>query len=130
MSSSSVPAPTAADRATQARIRAEPTQEQVRSLHWAFVLFALIGATDTLSTLVLLCQGLMEEYNPLMRWVLAQSGMGVFVGVKLLLIVVPLWILNRVKYGHFAFVRSMTWVANVGYIVLYAILFWQANGVV
>jgi len=96
-------------------------------LYWGFVLFAAAAVADTVSTAILLSLGLMEEHNPLMRWVLRSCGLYGFLGIKVLLIVFPLYLLDRHKAARFAFVRTVTWAMTIGYVVLWVAFFVQAN---
>jgi len=127
MSSCPVAPPTSASQSALVRYVGAPTREQLRSLYWGFVVFTVAAVADTVSTAVLLSLGLMEEHNPLMRWVLGSWGFYGFLGVKVLLIIVPLYVLDRQKAARFRFVHAMTWVMAVGYVVLYTVFFLQAN---
>lgn len=90
-------------------------------------LFVLISAADTTSSIYMLLNGIMEEYNPLMRWVWVKGGVSAFVGVKLFLTLMPVCLFHYVKTWHFTLVYRAVWVTVLGYTVIYALLFCIAN---
>jgi hypothetical protein len=88
----------------------------------------LIGIclADLLVTLGLLADPSVREGNPLMSYYL-NHGTGAFVGVKLLLVVMPLFIAEYSKQFQPAFVRSMLRLAITAYVVSYVLLFAGLN---
>jgi hypothetical protein len=106
---------------------AEPTPAQLRRLWVPMVLFVLISVADTLSSVHMLLNGMMEEYNPLMRWVWVSGGVPVFLGVKAFLTIMPLWLFNRLKRHRYSLVHRAVWITVFGYATIYALFFCMAN---
>jgi len=104
-----------------------PTPTQLRALWLPFILFTLISLADTVSSVVMLRNGLMEEANPVMRWVWEAGGTVAFVAVKVVLVLVPLAIFNALKIRRYWFVRQIVWITILGYVVIYGIFFYLGN---
>ena len=113
--------------ASESRPLAEPTRSQLQALWVPIVLFIAISVADTISSVYMLLGGLMEEYNPLMRWVWVTGGAPVFVGVKAVLTVAPVWLFRRLKADRFSLVHSALWLTILGYAAIYGLLFCLAN---
>jgi hypothetical protein len=90
-------------------------------------LFVLISIADTISSVYMLANGVMEEFNPLMRWVWQAGGVAAFVGVKTFLTVMPVWLFNRLKSRRYALVYRAVWLTLLGYAAIYGLLFCLAN---
>lgn len=105
----------------------QPTETEIRMLWLPMALFVLISVADTISSVYMLLTGMMEEYNPLMRWVWESGGVGAFCAVKAFLLVVPLWLFNKMKYERYWFIRRALWVTVFGYAAIYCGLFVIAN---
>ncbi|MBM3498392.1 MAG: hypothetical protein FJX74_06940 [Armatimonadetes bacterium] len=104
-----------------------PTPAQLRALWLPMVLFVLISVADTASSVHMLLTGMMDEYNPLMRWVWVTGGVPAFIGVKAFLTIVPVWLFNRLKRERYSLVRRAVWVTVFGYATIYGGLFCIAN---
>ena len=107
--------------------KAEPTPSQLRVLWFPMLLFVAISAADTISSVVMLQRGLMDEYNPLMRFVWQVGGVAAFVAVKAILVIVPLLIFNWLKRQRYWLVRRVVWLTIFGYCAIYCLLFCIAN---
>ena len=70
----------------------------VRMLHALFWILAIVNAVDILTTIILVdrTDGHMMEINPLMRFILVEYGVTVFVGVKSLIILGVIAIVNAI----------------------------------
>jgi hypothetical protein len=106
---------------------AAPTRPELRALWVPMVLFVAISVADTISSILMLQRGLMDEYNPLMRYIWETGGAPAFVVVKTVLVVVPLLIFNWLKLRRYWLVRRAVWLTIFGYCVIYALLFCIAN---
>ena len=104
-----------------------PDAEFFRSLWVPIALFALISTADAVSTMLLLQQGLMVEFNPVMRFVLQKCDLVGFALTKLLLIIVPVSVFAYCGQRQPDFARRIVWLVNVLYLVTYVTLFWVAN---
>jgi len=104
-----------------------PTTAQLRALWLPMVLFVLISVADTISSVHMLLNGMMEEYNPLMRWVWVSGGAPGFVGVKAVLTIVPVWLFSRLKMQRYSLVYRAIWLTVFGYATIYGLLFCIAN---
>jgi len=104
-----------------------PTSVQLRALWLPMALFALISVADTVSSVYMLLTGMMEEYNPLMRWVWLEGGVSGFVGVKAFLTVVPLLLFNHLKTRRYSLVHRAVWLTIFGYAAIYGLFFCLAN---
>ncbi len=104
-----------------------PTASQLRALWLPFVLFAVISVADTISSVVMLRNGMMEEANPLMRWVWATGGTVAFCGVKAFLVGLPLGLFNALKVRRYWFIRRVVWVTILGYVTIYGVFFYLGN---
>ncbi|MGQ9729799.1 MAG: DUF5658 family protein [Candidatus Zipacnadales bacterium] len=113
--------------APERRCSATPTASQLQALWVPVILFVVISVADTVSSIYMLLRGLMEEYNPLMRWVWEAGGLPAFAGVKAFFILMPVWLFNRFKWDHYRFVYGAVWVTLVGYVVIYGTFFYVAN---
>ena len=113
--------------APDSRIPATPTAAQLQALWLPLTLFVLVSTIDTISSTYMLLHGIMEEYNPLMRWVWEAGGAPAFVGVKAFLTLMPFWLFNRLKRDRYRLVHGAVWVTLVGYAVIYCVLFCVAN---
>lgn len=95
-----------------------------RALHFlsveSWAIFALCMA-DLALTVWLLARGLADEANPLMQHYLSY-GLGAFVGVKLLLVVAPLVIIEWGRRRRPQAVRRLARAGVYGYIGLYGLL--------
>ncbi len=106
---------------------AGPTRSELRALWVPMLLFVAISVADTISSVFMLHRGLMDEYNPLMRYVWETGGVAAFLAVKTVLVVVPLAIFNWLKTRRYWLVRRVMWLTIFGYCVIYALLFCIAN---
>jgi len=106
---------------------AAPSRSDLRALWIPMALFVAISVADTISSVVMLHRGLMDEYNPLMRYVWEAGGACAFLAVKTVLVVVPLSIFNWLKTRRYWLVRRVMWLTIFGYCVIYALLFCIAN---
>ena len=113
--------------ASGGQARTEALRSQVPSLRVPLALFILISVADTVSSVYMLLNGMMEEYNPLMRWIWVAGGAPVFVSVKVVLTVVPVWLFRRLKAERFSLVHSALWLTILGYAAIYGLLFCLAN---
>jgi hypothetical protein len=104
-----------------------PTRSELRALWVPMLLFVAISVADTVSSVLMLHRGLMDEYNPLMRHVWEMGGVPAFLAVKTVLVVVPLTIFNWLKTRRYWLVRRVMWLTIFGYCVIYALLFCIAN---
>ncbi len=104
-----------------------PSRSDLRALWVPMFLFVAISVADTVSSVLMLHKGLMDEYNPLMRYVWEVGGAVGFVAVKTVLVVVPLSIFNWLKTRRYWLVRRVMWLTIFGYCVIYALLFCIAN---
>jgi hypothetical protein len=104
-----------------------PSPAQVRALWVPFALFILLSLADTVSSVVMLRKGMMEEANPLMRWVWQAGGAVGFAAVKTVLILVPLAIFNALKVRRYWFIRHIVWVTVLGYALIYGVFFYLGN---
>jgi hypothetical protein len=104
-----------------------PTPAQLQALWMPITLFALLSVADTISSVYMLLNGVMEEFNPLMRWVWQIGGVVGFVGVKTFLTVMPVWLFNRLKSRRYALVYRAVWLTLLGYAAIYGLLFCLAN---
>lgn len=87
---------------------------------------AAICMADLLSTLVLVGRDYASEGNPIMAYYL-QIGIGVFILVKLLLVILPVFVLEWAKQFAPQFTKRLTRVAIVAYVSLYFVLFLGFN---
>jgi hypothetical protein len=99
----------------------------LQSLWLPIVLFAVISTADAVSTVVLLQQGLMTEFNPVMRFVLHRFDLVGFALTKLLLIIVPVSVFAYCGQHRPAFARRIVWLVNFLYLLVYVFLFYVAN---
>ena len=90
------------------------------------LVLAAVCLADLLSTLVLVGHQHASEGNPLMGYYL-QLGIGVFILVKLMLVVLPVFILEWSKQFVPTFARRVVRIAIVAYIGIYAGLFLGVN---
>lgn len=90
------------------------------------LVLAAVCLADLLSTLVLVGHQHASEGNPLMGYYL-QLGIGVFILVKLMLVVLPVFILEWSKKFVPTFARRVVRIAIVAYVVVYAGLFLGVN---
>jgi hypothetical protein len=104
-----------------------PTPTQLRALWLPFILFTLISIADTVSSVVMLGNGMMEEANPAMRWVWEAGGAAGFAMVKALLVLVPLAIFNALKVRRYWFIRRVIWITILGYVLIYGVFFYLGN---
>jgi Domain of unknown function (DUF5658) len=104
-----------------------PTPVQLRALWVPFCLFALISIADTVSSVVMLRNGMMDEANPIMHWVWHWGGATAFVGVKAFLLVGPLALFNAMKVGRYRFIRRVIWTTILGYVLIYGFFFYLGN---
>ncbi|HJN15547.1 MAG TPA: DUF5658 family protein [Armatimonadota bacterium] len=104
-----------------------PTDAEVRTLLLPMIIFVLISVADTISSVYMLMNGMMEEYNPLMRWVWESGGVTAFVAVKACLTIMPIWLFNKLKFERCGLVRRALWVTVFGYATIYCIFFVIAN---
>ena len=104
-----------------------PTPAQLRALWLPFLLFTAISIADTISSIIMLRNGMMEEYNPLMRWVWESGGTWAFAGVKAVLLIVPLALFNALKVRRYWFIRRIVWVTILGYVGIYGFFFYTGN---
>lgn len=88
----------------------------------------LIGicVTDLVVTLALLTDPGVREGNPLMRYYL-EHGTGLFITVKILLVVMPLFIAEYSKQFRPLFVRSALRLTIAAYLATYFLLFAGIN---
>jgi len=107
--------------------RATPTRTELRALWLPFILFTLISIADTVSSVVMLGNGMMEEANPAMRWVWEAGGAAGFAMVKALLVLVPLAIFNALKVRRYWFIRRVIWITILGYVLIYGVFFYLGN---
>ncbi|MDO8681906.1 MAG: DUF5658 family protein [Armatimonadota bacterium] len=91
----------------------------------SWILIAICMA-DLLTTLGLLADKNVFEGNPLMKFYL-DLGVGMFIAVKLILVVMPLFLAEYSKQFSPVFVRSMLRLAIVVYIGAYTLLFAGVN---
>ncbi|MBM3475345.1 MAG: hypothetical protein FJX75_18945 [Armatimonadetes bacterium] len=128
MSRSDSAATTMGDELTSgSRSLTQPTPSQLQALWVPIVLFIAISVADTISSVYMLLGGLMEEYNPLMRWVWHAGGVLGFVSVKAFLTIVPVWLFNHLKSRRYGLVYRAVWLTVLGYAAIYALLFCLAN---
>ena len=104
-----------------------PTAAQLRALWLPFVLFVVVSVADTISSVIMLRNGMMEEANPMMRWVWEAGGALAFCCVKALLVAVPLALFNALKVRRYWFIRRVVWVTILGYVVIYGFFFYIGN---
>ena len=104
-----------------------PTDAEVRMLLLPMIIFVLISVADTISSVYMLMNGMMDEYNPLMRWVWQSGGVTAFVAVKAALTILPVWLFNRLKFERYWLVRRALWLTVFGYATIYCIFFVIAN---
>lgn len=90
---------------------------------WILIAICL---TDLLVTLGVLADPRVREGNPLMRYYL-DFGVGAFVAVKLVLVVMPIFIAEYSKRYRPAFVKSMLRLAIFAYLGAYVLLFAGVN---
>jgi hypothetical protein len=109
------------------RRSAPPTPAQLQALWVPITLFVLISIADTISSVYMLRSGIMEEFNPLMRWVWQAGGIVGFLSVKTFLTVVPVWLFNRLKIRRYGLVYRAVWLTLLGYAAIYGLLFCLAN---
>jgi len=112
---------------TKSQAPDDPTPAQLQALWLPMALFIIVSVADTVSSSYMLLSGIMEEYNPLMRWVWAEGGLPAFLGVKAFLTVVPVWLFNRLKTRRYGLVYRAVWLTLFGYAVIYGLLFCLAN---
>jgi hypothetical protein len=105
----------------------EPTRPELRALWFPMMLFVAISVADTISSVFMLQRGFMDEYNPLMRFIWELWGPVGFVGIKAVLVVVPLLIFNWLKLQRYWLVRRAIWLTIFGYCTIYGLLFCIAN---
>ena len=105
----------------------EPTASQLQALWVPIALFVAISVADTISSVYMLLGGVMDEYNPLMRWIWQAGGVPGFVGVKAFLTIVPVWLFNHLKSRRYGLVYRAVWLTILGYAAIYALLFCLAN---
>jgi len=108
-------------------VSSPPTAAQLRALWLPMALFVQISVADTVSSVCMLLNGTMEEYNPLMRWVWLSGGAPAFVAVKAFLTIAPVWLFNRLKTERYGLIRRAVWLTILGYGVIYGLLFCLAN---
>lgn len=104
-----------------------PSRSELRALWVPMALFIGISVADTISSVFMLQNGLMDEYNPLMRYVWELGGAVAFVAVKTVLVVIPVLIFNWLKLRRYWLVRRVMWLTIFGYCAIYAMLFCIAN---
>jgi hypothetical protein len=85
------------------------------------VLLAGIACADLLYTVYLVATQQAREANPFMNAVLLRCGPAAFVGLKALLVMVPVAIAEGARRRHPEFVRLALRVAIMLYITLYAV---------
>ncbi|MCS7064706.1 MAG: DUF5658 family protein, partial [Fimbriimonadales bacterium] len=90
---------------------------------WAIILVCL---ADLLTTIVLLTRGLAEEGNPIMRYYL-RYGLIPFALAKLVLVIAPVVIIEWGRQHRPRTVRTLARVGVLGYLVLYAGMFFTIN---
>src|SRR5262245_23589602 len=88
---------------------------------WESALLAAICAVDLASTMWLITKGFARESNPILDFYLSRGGAISFAGVKLLLFLGPLFLLELIREHRPRFVRALLRVGIVAYVAIYVI---------
>jgi uncharacterized membrane protein len=114
-------------RAEAVEAKQDPTTKQARHVLPESICLVLIGGLDLVYTVYLLAVHRAIEANPLFSKTLHEYGIEGFIGLKALLLAVPLSVAELARGSHPLFVRRALRVCIALYLFIYLYGFVQVN---